>query len=378
MSSATMPPSLSSSGRLILLNPGPVNVHEDVRAAMASPDQCHREPEAAALMDRVRAKATAVCGGADTDTSVLLAGSGTAALEAALSSVVPQDGRILILDNGHYGERMFRIVSLHGVPYQRLEFGWTRPMDPAEVDRALELDPGITHVGMVHHETSTGMLNPLREIGAVVAARGRSLIVDAISSLGSEQLDMRADHIDWCVGTANKCLEGLPGVSFVCASHENLERLSSVPPRTFYLDLHGHYMSQDRKHAPMFTPAVQVMTAFEVALDLAIDEGVPARGARYAAHAEAIRAAFTEREARFLLPPEHRANSVTTVAVPPHLTYDQLHDGLKAEGYVVYATQDQLAGWFRVANMGQLGAADVAEFFPAYDRVVAKYADQAR
>ncbi|MFI9626411.1 aminotransferase class V-fold PLP-dependent enzyme [Streptomyces sp. NPDC052042] len=370
--SATTPS--PDTNRLVLLNPGPVNVHDDVRAAMTTPDQCHREPEAAALMTRVREKATRISGGDDTFTSVLFAGSGTAALEAAFSSVVPADGRILILDNGNYGERLWRIVDVHGIPHHRMEFGWCNPIDPAAVDRALAEDPGITHVGLVHHETSTGMLNPLREIGAVVAEHGRQLVVDAISSLGSERLDLRADHIDWCVGTANKCLEGLPGVSFVTAPRHRLEALENIPTRTFYLDLHGHFRSQDRVRAPLFTPALQVMNALDKALDLALDEGTEGRGARYAALAAQIRDGLAERGARFLLPAEDRANSVTNVYVPDGMTYEDLHDGLKAEGYVIYSTQEQLTRVFRVANMGRLDSDDISGFLAAYDRVVAKHA----
>ncbi|MFD5141924.1 pyridoxal-phosphate-dependent aminotransferase family protein [Streptomyces sp. NPDC058401] len=351
-------------------------MHDDVRAAMASPDQCHREPEAAALMSRVREKAARICGGDERHTSVLLAGSGTAALEAAFSSIVPADGRILILDNGHYADRLCRIVSVHQIPHVRMEFGWTQPISVEAVDRALADDPSITHVGLVHHETSTGMLNPLREIGAVVARHGRSLAVDAISSLGSERLDLVADHIDWCVGTANKCLEGLPGVSFVAGPRERFAELETVPAHTFYLDLYGHFNAQDREKAPLFTPALQVMTAFEKALDRAIDEGVTARGERYTALAERIRTGLADRGVRFLLPPEHRANSVTNVHVPGGLTYEELHDGLKAEGFVVYSTQQQLAGVFRVANMGQLTEGDITEFLAAFDRVVAKHAGE--
>ena len=369
--------SVSPADRLVLLNPGPVNVHEDVRKAIAAPDSCHREPEAAALINRVRQKAARIGGGDEEYTSVLLAGSGTAALEAVFSSVVPADGRILILDNGHYGERLYRIVSVHEVPHRRLEFGWTNPIDPAEVDRVLTEDPSITHVGLGHHETSTGQLNPLREIGEVVARHGRQLAVDAISSLGSERLDVRADHIDWLVGTANKNLEGLPGVSFVIAPRHRFDALENVPARTFYLDLYGHYVSQDRDNAPLFTPALQVLTSFEKALDLALTEGTAARGARYRALADRVRAGLTERGARFLLPPEHQANSVTNVHLPEGITYDELHDGLKAEGYVVYSTQEQLAGVFRVANMGQLTEADIEGFLAAYDRVVAKLTEVA-
>ncbi len=276
--------------RAVLLNPGPVNVHARVREALMYPDVCHREPESIRLLTDVREKAASVCGGDQEYTSVVLAGSGTAALEAAFSSVVPPDGRVLILDNGNYGERLYKIVSVHGIPVVRLEFGWTKPIELEQVDRVLAADPAITHVGLVHHETSTGMLNPLRAVGEIVASHGKSLIVDAISSLGAERLDMRRDHIDWCAGTANKCLEGLPGVSFLCASRTRLDSgLSDVPARTFYLDLFEHYVGQEKRRAPLFTPAMQVLYAFDAALALMLAEETAGRAARYARLAARIR-----------------------------------------------------------------------------------------
>lgn len=354
----------------VLLNPGPVNVHERVRAALSYPDVCHREPEVADLMTRVRAKATSVCGGDEDCTSVLLAGSGTAALEAAVSSVVPADGRILVLDNGNYGRRIHLIVATHGIAETYLEFGWTNPIDPAVVERALVDDPSITHVAMVHHETSTGMLNPVAAIGAITHRLGRSLLVDAISSIGAESFDLREDHVDWCVATANKCLEGLPGVSFVCAPRARFEELADVPTRTFYLDLYGHYRGQEIVGAPLFTPAVQIMFAFDQALDLVLEETAPGRAARYAELAALVRVGLAERGMEFLLPAEHWSNSVTNVLVPDGVRYADLHDGLKAEGYVVYGVQEELGAVFRVANMGQLDEADIKGFFTALDRVL--------
>ncbi len=362
----------AAPSRSVLLNPGPVNVHPRVREALAYPDVCHRETDSIRLLTEVRAKATAVAGGDETYTSVLLTGSGTAALEAAFSSVVPEHGRILILDNGNYGERLFKIVSVHGIDTVHLEFGWTNPIDLDEVERTLVADPAITHVGLVHHETSTGMLNPLRGVGEIVAKHGRSLIVDAISSLGAQELDVRRDHIDWLVGTANKCLEGLPGISFVSAPRQRLEELAEVPTRTFYLDLYGHYIGQEKRRAPLFTPAMQVLYAFDAALELMIEEGVAARTARYARLAGRIREAMAARGLEFLIPAEHWSTSVTNLLVPEGLTYAQLHDGLKDRGYVVYGVQEQLGDVFRVANMGQLDDAQIDGFLAAFDDVLAE------
>ncbi|MUL43189.1 aminotransferase class V-fold PLP-dependent enzyme [Streptomonospora sp. PA3] len=356
--------------RLTLLNPGPVMTDERVRAALSYPDVCHREDEAAALMNAVRAKVTRLCEGTERHTSVLLTGSGTAALEAAFASIVPPEGKILILDNGNYGQRLQRIVDVHGVRHERLEFGWTVPFDLARIDEVLAGNPGFTHVGMVHHETSTGMLNPLREVGEIAERHGCELAVDAISSLGAEEFGLESHGVDWCVGTANKCLEGFPGMSFVCASHAAFERLADRSPATLYLDLYGHYAAQDKANAPLFTPAVQILYAFDRALDLALAEGTAGRAKRYGRLAEALRTGLRERGLRFLLPEEHMCRAVTNVHVPDGFTYTSLHDALKAEGFVIYACQDRLPDVFRVATMGRLDETDIDEFLSALDRVL--------
>jgi len=359
--------------RTVLLNPGPVNVHDRVRAAIASADECHREPEAAALFQRVGSKLIQVCGGTGQHAAVLLTGSGTAALESVISSVIPDSGRLLVLGNGHYAERLAEMARVHGISHSYLDFGWAEPIDPTAVEQALRDDPAITHVAMVHHETSTGMLNPVAEIGRIARHSHRSVIVDAISSLGAEDLDLEADGIDWCVGTANKCLEGLPGISFVCAPIQRYEELADGPRRTMYLDLHGNYVAQHLKQSTRFTPAMQVLRALDVALDLMLEEGVPTRKSRYRALAAMIRDGLSERGIGLLLEPDHRAGSITNAHLWGSLDYQELHDRLKDRGYVIYATQDKSAGSFRLANMGQLTASDVTGLFGALDEVIADH-----
>lgn len=361
------------AARVVLLNPGPVNVDERVRAALGTPDECHREPEAAALFARVAGKLVRVSGGDDRHAAVLLTGSGTAALEAVVSSVIPAAGRLIVLGNGHYAERLAEMARVHGIACRTLDFGWAQPIEPAAVVDALEADPAVTHVAMVHHETSTGMLNPVAEIGAITARYGRELIVDAVSSLGAEDLDLDADHIDWCVGTANKCLEGLPGISFVCAPARRFEALADGPRRTMYLDLHGHYASQVLNRSTQFTPALQILHALDTALDLALAEGVPARTTRYGTLAAKIREGLTTRGIELLLEPSRAAHSITNAHLWGALTYQELHDRLRARGYVIYATQDKSAGSFRLANMGQLTGADIDGLFAAMDEILADH-----
>ncbi|WP_156038536.1 pyridoxal-phosphate-dependent aminotransferase family protein, partial [Actinoalloteichus caeruleus] len=221
-------------------------------------------------------------------------------------------------------------------------FGWGQPIDLAAVDAALAEDATISHVGLVHHETSTGMLNPLAELGEIVARHDRSLIVDAISTLGAEPLDVVADHVDWCVGTANKCLEGLPGTSFVCAPRSSLDGLSEVRPRTYYLDLRAHHVAQDRDRAPLFTPAVQALYALDVALDLTLEETVAVRSRRYRERADRVRAHLARHGFEPLVPDGHRASSVTVFRLPDGVEYQHLHDRLKADGFVIYGCPPRL------------------------------------
>jgi 2-aminoethylphosphonate-pyruvate transaminase len=359
-------PAVPPPSRSVLLNPGPVNVHPAVRAAMSYPDACHREVEVADLLRNVRASATRLAGGDSRFTSVVVTGSGTAALEATLTSVVPPGKRVLVLDNGNYGERIARVLRAHGIPSTHLEFGWGERIDLDAVRHALVTDEDLTHVGMIHHETSTGMLNPLRGVGEIAHSLGRSLIVDAISSLGAEDLSVVDDHVDWCVGTANKCVEGLPGVSFVVARRAALDAIADHPPRTLYLDLHRHHLAQE-DDAPLFTPAVQVLYALDVALSMALEEGVAARGARYESLAGILRDGMAERGLGIALEPRDRARSVTNVTLPDGVTYEELHDALKRRGYTIYGVPQRVGEYVRLSTMGQLRESDLRHFLEAFD-----------
>ncbi|MEU9081125.1 2-aminoethylphosphonate aminotransferase [Streptomyces sp. NPDC048357] len=360
---ATAVPTAPVRRRQVLMNPGPVVTDDRVRTALAGPDLCHREPEFAELMTRVRHKATLVSGGGPDHTSVVLTGSGTGAVEAAIASVVPADGGILVLDNGHYGERLHDIAAVHGIRVRRLEFGWGVPVGLAAVERALADDPALTHVGVVHHETSTGMLNDLPAITAAAHRHGRQVIVDAVSSVGAEHVDLAGDGIDWLVGSANKCLEGMPGLGFVCARRESFAALADRPRRTYYLDLHRHFKAQELALAPAFTPGIPAFYAFDRALDLALAEGVRARGERYRGLAERLRAGLSALGLRILLAPEHRAAGLTAVRLPEGLPYRALHAVFKDEGFVIYTAQEQLAAHhFRLSTMGRMTEEDVDRF----------------
>jgi 2-aminoethylphosphonate-pyruvate transaminase len=350
----------------VLLNPGPANTTATVRGALVMPDLCHREPECFEMVRHCRELLVTLAGAGPDWAAVLFAGSGTAAVEAMVASAVPPDGGLLVIDNGVYGDRIARIARAHAIPAEVLHYDIWTPVDPGDVDRALARRPDLSHVAVVHHETTSGVLNPVADVARAVARHRRSLLVDAMSSLFGETLAIGDPGIDFVAASANKCLQGVPGVSFVLGRRSALDALAGRSPRSVYLDLHGHYRSQESDNTP-FTPAVQVLHAMEQALLELKDEGPAARVARYAENARVLREGMARLGLEMLTPPSARGNVLTTFRLPAGVAYPALHDAMKRRGYVIYAGQGQIATYaFRVANMGTLTPADMEKVVAAF------------
>jgi len=350
----------------VLLNPGPANTSPRVRQALLTPDLCHREPEFFEMMRECRRRLVEVLGVAHAFDAVLFTGSGTAAVEAALASVVPPERGLLVVNNGVYGDRMLRIARAHGIPAEALTYDFTTPVATADVTRVLRAHPAISHVAVVHHETTTGLLNPVEAVADAAAAEGRRVIVDAMSSLFGEPLDVSREGIDVVTASANKCLQGIPGVSFVLARRTALAALKGRPPRSVYLDLHNHWATQEQDNTP-FTPAVQVLHAMREALVELGEEGVAARIARYAENARVLRRGMAALGFSILVPEGARSSILTTFRLTPGLAYEPLHDAMKRRGYIIYAGQGDIRTYaFRVANMGTLTPKDMAAVVDAF------------
>ncbi len=357
---------------MILLNPGPVNVSERVRKALLRPDICHREPEFAELLQRIRQKLlTAFVPGAEADyTAIILSGSGTAAVEAAVLSAIPVGKRALVINNGVYGERLSSILGVHRLGVSELKYDWRTRPDPEQLRLALRQHPEVHAVAMVHHETTTGLINPVREIADVVDSQNRVFILDSVSGLGGEPVDIAGPHVYMVAGTAGKCIQGFPGVSFVLVRRGFMERMKGYPKRSWYLHLPHYYEDEERGCIP-FTPAVQLCYALEEALDELLEEGVANRIQRYQKAATFIRRGLAALGLKPLLPPELQSNTITAYHLPPGLTYECLHDRLKEQGYVIYAGQGQLESKiFRVANMGVLTLEVLEGFLAAFKQVL--------
>lgn len=355
---------------MILLNPGPVNVSPRVTAAMSRGDLCHREPEFQQLLDAVRSKLVRALAPDGDWVAVPLTGSGTLALEAGVTSVVSSGRRMLVVVNGVYGERILEMAQTHGIATVVLRSDWGQPPDLAAIENALRADPDIEVVALVHHETTTGLLNPVEAVGRITRAYGRVFFVDAISGLAGDTLRLEEWGVGVCVGVANKCIQGIPGIGFVLAKRSEMARMAEIPPRSVYMHLPRHFAAHE-KHTVPFTAAVQVLYALDEALDELLEEGVEARVARYGRAAALLRAGFERLGLKLMLPPELRSNSITTLSLPPGRTYPELHDRLRADGFVIYEGQGQLSREaFRVANMGALSGDDFARFLASLERVI--------
>ncbi|MFI6920384.1 pyridoxal-phosphate-dependent aminotransferase family protein [Nonomuraea spiralis] len=340
---------------LILLNPGPACTSKRVKDALLRGDLCHREPEFTELLFRIREALPRCLNLGGTHEALLVTGSGTAAMEMAVISSVRAGRGVLVVNNGVYGDRMIKIAKAHGIPFDEVRSDWTVPADPEAVRAALAGRDDVDAVVCVHHETTTGLINPIKEIGEVVAESGALFVIDAISGTAIEDQDLAEVKADVICGTANKGLHGLPGMSFILCSEAAIERVQEAPVRSLYLNAAG-YLAGQRKGDVPFTPAVQVCYS----LDEAIKEyeeagGFAARTRLYRERAALVRGQFERLGLKILVDEQFRSNTVTMLHLPENVTYAALHDELKKRGYVVYAGQGQLsADFFRICTMGEI------------------------
>lgn len=366
---------MMAEARTRLLNPGPVTLTSRVRAALTRQDLCHREPEFAALQLDVRARIERVYAGAgDGYAAILLTGSGTAAVEAMVGSLVPRGGRALVVANGVYGDRMAAMLTAQGKSFEVVVSDWLADIDVSAVEAQLTADSTITHVLAVHHETTTGRLNSIPALGALCRRMGRPLLLDGVSSFGGEDIRFTEWNLEAVAGTANKCLHGVPGVSFVLVKRAVLSSRPSGAT-TVYLDLWRHWKEQEKGFSP-FTQSVQVVYALQESLtEMEEMGGARARHAEYARRSGVVRAALAELGVeRFVLGGEELYSSIlTSFRLPPHVTYDRLHDELRARGFVIYAGQGPYAGhMFRIAVMGDLTRGDMEELVLGLRAVLAR------
>lgn len=357
---------------MVLLNPGPSCTSARVRGALERGDMCHRESEFTEVLWSIRDRLPSSLHCPDHE-AILVTGSGTSGMEMAVISSVREGKGILVVNNGVYGDRLRKIAEAHRIPVTEVVGDWFSPIDTAAVERALIEHPDIDAVAAVHHETTTGVINPIKELGEVAHRQGALFVVDSISGTGIENQDLGDVHADVICGTANKGLHGLPGMSFILVSPAAVQRLYDVPVRSLYLNA-ATYLDGQRKGDVPFTPAVQICFAFDEAISEFLDQGgFEARTELYRERAAFVREGFAKLGLRMPIAEEHRANTVNLLHLPEGVTYQQLHDQLKEAGFVIYAGQGKLAEeYFRICTMGEIAWADLERLISTLDEVLGR------
>lgn len=358
--------------RFVLMNPGPVMTSPAVKAALVHHDMCHRDQDYSDVVGRLRDKLLPLFGAGPEHELVLVTGSGTAAMELAISSVVPPDKRLLTVENGAFGERLGEIAELHGIARVSLRKPWGALPEAAEVAALLDQHPEVAVVAMIHHETSVGVMNPVAAVGKVCRERDVLLVVDAVSSLGAEDLDVVRDHVDLAFSSANKCLHGVSGVSFLCVAPRVWPRVEAVAPRVYYLDL-KRYRKYVREIAQTpFTPAVSTLFALETAVDeLVAQGGIASRREVYRRRNLRIRRVLSDLGFQSFTNTGRESHTIVTMRVPSFIAVDALYERMKGHGYIIYKCKGALAAdHIQVANMGELSDDTVSAFLETISAVV--------
>ena len=340
----------------ILLTPGPLTTSLATKTAMLR-DWGSWDSTFNAVTARVRERLTAIISGRDTHVCVPMQGSGTFSVEGAVNTLVPRDGHVLVLINGAYGKRLARLTEMMGRRLSTFETADDVPTTAADVARALDADASITHVGLVHCETSTGILNPLAEIADVVASRGRSLIVDAMSSFGALAIDARKIPFDALIAASGKCIEGPPGMGFVFVRRSVIEQCAGRST-SLALDLYDQWTYMERTMQWRYTPPTHVVVAVDAALEQYIAAGgQAARYRRYAANCEALISGMTEMGFKVFLDARVQAPIIVTLHAPadPKYAFKPFYDEVKKRGFILYPGKLTQVETFRVGCIGAIG-----------------------
>jgi 2-aminoethylphosphonate-pyruvate transaminase len=334
-----------------------------VKQVLAQTDMAHRDRAFVEVLGRVVSRLRRVAGAPDHEVLVM-GGGATAATEAALATFVSRQERMLVVSNGAFGERIAEMAECLGIPMSHLRYDWGEPIVLDQVQGMLDGDPRIKALALVHHETSVGRVNPVNEIGRLLAPRHVRFFVDIVSSLGAEEFDMVRSRAAVAIGSANKCLHGVAGAAFVIARREVWEETAHVRPRSMYLDLRRYRAAIRENGQTPFTPPVPAVVALETALqELEEQGGVPARRVHYQALNAQIRTGLCRLGLTIRNDGPNSAVSLTLAQLPPGVTFDTFYNDLRARGFLVYRGKGPVShDSFLVANMGHLDSLTVDRF----------------
>ncbi len=344
----------------ILLTPGPLTTSARTRQAMLV-DWGSWDERFNQLTASVCEQLLAIIDGASSHHCVPLQGSGTFAVEAAIGTLVPRNGKVLVLINGAYGKRLANICEVMGRTFCTFETAEDQPTTAADIDRLLHADSAITHVALIHCETSTGILNPLQAIAHVVKDHGKRLIIDAMSSFGALPIDAREVPFDALIAASGKCLEGVPGMGFVFVDKHALAAAQGNC-HSLAMDLFDQHAYMAKTGQWRFTPPTHVVAALHEALRQYAEEGgLPARHQRYTRNCQALLDGMAELGLRSFLPAAIQAPIIVTFHAPqdPRYQFKDFYERVKAKGFILYPGKLTEVDTFRVGCIGHIDATDM-------------------
>lgn len=359
--------------RNVLLNPGPSTTTDTVKMAQVVPDICPREKDFAGLMRGLREDLVKIVHG-DTEkyTSVLFCGSGTLNIDVCLNSLLPAGKKILVVNNGAYSTRAVEICRYYGLPHIDLSFPVDQIPDLAVVEETLKNDPEIALVHTTHNETGTGLLNPIREIGALAHRYGAIFTVDTTSTYAMRPIDIGKDNIDFCMASAQKGLMAMTGLSFIVGNRALIEASAAYPKRSYYCNLYLQYDFFERTGEMHFTPPVQTIYAALQALREYWAEGEQAKWERHTRVFRAICEGLDELGFRQVIKPEWRSGLVASAVYPddPAWSFEAVHDYCYERGFTIYPGKISTTNTFRLCALGAIDEGDIRDFFAVFRKAL--------
>lgn len=352
--------------RKILLNPGPSTTTDTVKLAQVVPDICPREKEFAGLMKGLREDLVKIVhGDLEKYTAVLFCGSGTLNIDVCINSLVPDQKKVLIVNNGAYSTRAVEICQYYGIPHIDLRFPVDELPDLARVEQVLRENPDIALVHTTHNETGTGILNPIRQIGALAHKYGAVFTVDTTSTYAMRPIHIEEDNIDFCMASAQKGLMAFTGLSFIVGNRAIIEASKAYPKRSYYCNLFMQYDFFERTGEMHFTPPVQTIYALIQAIQEYWAEGEDAKWQRHTRVFNAINQGLDELGFRQVIRPEWRAGLVSSAIYPddPNWSFEKVHDYCYARGFTIYPGKISTTNTFRLCALGAIDEEDIRDFF---------------
>ena len=362
--------------RNVLLNPGPATTTDTVKYAQVVPDICPREEEFAGLMKNLRSDLLKVVHApADQYTSVLFCGSGTINIDICVNSLLPEGKKILVVNNGAYNSRAVEVCQMYHLPHIDLRFSVYEQPRLADVEQALKENPDIAVVYCCHHETGTGVLNPIREIGAMAHHYGAIFITDTTASLGMIPLDVVKDNVDFCMASAQKGLMAMSGLSFIIGRKDIIEASKDYPTRSYYCNLYMQYAYFEKTGEMHFTPPVQSIYATIQALKEYFEEGETAKFARHRAVYEAIHEGIDRLGLKTAIDRRIESGLVVSVKYPdnPNWDFKKVHDYCYERGFTIYPGKISTTDTFRLCALGKIYPQDIKDFFVVLEQALKHY-----